>query len=74
MEYEIDRVDMWPDSDETLELADDANILDAEIRGGNRVTIIVATPVETAYRCGVNGCSRDVGAPEETCWQHDTDG
>lgn len=22
------------------------------------------------YSCGVNGCSRDVDAPDDTCWQH----
>jgi len=23
--------------------------------------------------CGVNGCSRPVDTPEDTCWQHDED-
>jgi hypothetical protein len=23
-----------------------------------------------AYECGVNGCSRDVDGPDDTCWQH----
>lgn len=25
------------------------------------------------YNCGVNGCSRTVDNPDETCWQHPTD-
>lgn len=23
-----------------------------------------------AFECGVNGCSREVDSPEDTCWQH----
>jgi len=31
-------------------------------------------PVESEeYECGVNGCSRDVESPEQTCWQHPND-
>jgi len=26
-----------------------------------------------AYECGVNGCSREVDSPDDTCWQHDED-
>jgi len=25
---------------------------------------------ETDFHCGVNGCSRKVDGPDETCWQH----
>lgn len=25
---------------------------------------------EATYECGVNGCSRDVESPADTCWQH----
>ena len=28
------------------------------------------TDTEKEYTCGVNGCSRTVDGPEETCWQH----
>jgi len=29
------------------------------------------TDAETdGYTCGVNGCSRTVDGPNETCWQH----
>jgi len=28
---------------------------------------------ESTYHCGVNGCSRKVDSPEETCWQHSED-
>jgi hypothetical protein len=27
--------------------------------------------VTDTYNCGVNGCSREVDAPDATCWQHD---
>jgi hypothetical protein len=23
------------------------------------------------YECGINGCSRNVDGPNETCWQHE---
>ena len=27
-------------------------------------------PEETTFRCGVNGCSRNVESEDATCWQH----
>jgi len=28
------------------------------------------SPETETFRCGVNGCSRDVDSPEGVCWQH----
>lgn len=25
------------------------------------------------YKCGVNGCSREVDGPDDQCWQHESD-
>ena len=37
--------------------------------GGN-----VDKTTESEPTCGVNGCSRKVHSPEETCWQHSESG
>lgn len=48
--------------DETLELlASEYHFLTLE--GG-------VNGSETTFQCGVNGCSRKVDNPEDTCWQH----
>lgn len=49
---------------ETFEVLDEAY-------PGFRIVAEDAEPEESGDpECGVNGCGRSVGGPEETCWQH----
>jgi hypothetical protein len=62
-EYNVQR-------DNTVEVADSvAERLQANYPGVV-VSDVESEPVEENPTCGVNGCSREVDDPSDSCWQH----
>jgi hypothetical protein len=61
---EINVEEPFETDQETFALLDDA------YPGFRIVERLDGTQDTEDYNCGVNGCSRDVDGPEDTCWQH----
>lgn len=50
-----------------------ANYHNVEVVSKDANPGVTASESEETYYCGVNGCSRTVDNPEDTCWQHEVE-